>query len=657
MKARLHIDIETYSPVDLAKCGVHEYCAHEDFEILIIAYKYDTNVASFTGRCDPPRGDNYWLIDKLKDPLVEKHAYNAPFEIACLESFYGIDLDRSQWHCTMVKAATHGLPSSLDKASTELQLGDSAKDKEGKALIKLFSVPQKPTKKNNFVTRATAETHPLEWARFAYYCEQDVEAESAVYDRLAKREVIPFEREIWLLDQKINNRGVLIDRAFAEAVIDINSEVVEQLTDEIAELTGLDNPASGKQFAEWLNDNTDVEATTMRKDDVQAYAKQLGMSDEAASRAIEIYPKLKRSSIAKYDAMLRSAGSDDRARGLFQFAGAGRTGRWAGRRVQPQNMPRIHLNNIDTLREIVKRRDTESLNLLFDDVTSVLSQLIRTAIIADEGYKLVVCDFSAIEARVVAWLARCEWRLEVFRTHGKIYEASASAMFKVPISAVTKDSDYRMRAKVAELALGYQGSVGALAKMGAEAMGMTDADMQSTVDIWRAANPEIVQMWYTIQNLSIQALRNPGSDFYYFDILTFAADSEFLKITLPSGRGIYYYKAQLTINKFGRESVRYRGQIAESGTWGWVDTYGGKFVENIAQALARDVMAEAMVAMDKYGLDILLHVHDEIGVQALDSDATETLETMRRIMSHTPNWAKGLPLAAEGFISDFYKKD
>lgn len=662
MTRRLHIDIETYSPVDLSKCGVHLYAAHPEFEILMLAFRsYENDVLVKKGILD--LANDYTIVlpiyiaEALFDCDVEKHAHNAPFEIACLNAFYGIELDVTQWHCTMVKAATHGLPLGLDRISEELNLGDSAKDKAGKELIKLFSVPLKPTAKNCYITRATAQTHPEEWQKFMDYCEQDVAAEAAVYEKLSKYKVPEFEHTLWVLDQKINNRGVLLDRDFINATIAVNGEIMIGLTEELAKVTGLQNSKSPKQFGEWLSARTGLDVDGMTKDAVKEYTASVGASDPIAATALDIYPKVKRTSIAKYSAMLNCVGGDGLARGLFQFAGAGRTGRWAGRRVQPQNMPKTHLNNIEDVRTIVKHRDTGSLTFLFEDVTSVLSQLIRTAIIADAGKKLVVCDFSAIEARVVAWLAKCQWRLEVFATHGKIYEASASAMFKVPLSAVTKDSDYRARAKVAELALGYQGSRGALIAMGAEDMGMSEQDMDETVRIWREANPEIVSMWNVINNLSIQALKNPRVRFKYLDILTFTANSEFLKITLPSGRGIYYYRAQLTENRFGREGIKYRGQVHESGLWGWVETYGGKLTENISQALARDLMADALVRMDAEGIDLLLHVHDEGGAQADADKAAETLETMRRIMSHTPSWAKGLPLAAEGFISDFYKKD
>ena len=662
---KLHIDLETYSSEELTTAGVYRYAEAIDFEILLLAFAFDdgpihgidlTNAESFPD-----------ILDRaLLNPNVEKHAHNANFERQCLKA-YGYDIPADQWHCSAVKASYCGLPRSLTQVSEALALGENAKG-AGTALINYFCKPCKPTKANGQRFRNFPHHDPEKWEEFKAYCKQDVVAERAVGQALSAYEIPATERENYILDQKINDLGVRIDLPFAQKCVDVDIRFGNEIKGKMAKLTGLENPNSIAQLKTWLSvelqksgrRDPDEWIKSIDKEAVEALIEEiledLDISDEGFRivEALKFRKLLGKTSVKKYAAMLNCACIDDRARGLLQFYGA-RTGRWAGRLIQLQNLVQNHLEDLKGTRDKIQEWDYVTIVEEFESVPDMLSQLVRTALIAKLGHTFIVADFSAIEARVIAWLAGEEWRMRVFRTHGKIYEASAALMFGVPIENVTKGSDLRAKGKVAELALGYQGTKGALAKMGGEKMGLSEEDMDLIVKKWRRANPAIVQLWKDLEAAAKRALktRKPTS----CKGLIFDYDGQVLTIELPSGRKLFYQSPGFTLNKWNRESIYYWGQDSVTKRWVKIDTYGGKIAENVVQAIARDLLADSMRDLDRRGFDICMHVHDEVICEVGKQQAPEALRGMWRRMSQENPWAKGLPLAADGYITEFYKKD
>ncbi len=637
---KLYVDIETYCDLDLLVTGVYKYVEDPSFEILLISYTIDNGEIYII---DLTNFDNTLPFLELLN-ISEKHAHNAQFERICLNKYFGINT--TDWRCTMVKSAFCGLPLVLESVSEALELGELSKDSAGKALVRYFCQPCKPSKTNGQRLRNLPFHDPEKWENFKNYCKQDVEAERAIDLRLSKYEFT--EQENYLLDQKINDFGVRIDLQMAQNAVDIDAKFSSYLMDRIRELTGIDNPNSPAQLKKWLSDQTGQNVSTLAKD---AIPDLIELSEGGAvKQVLELRQKLAKTSIKKYQAMIDWYGKDERVRGVLQFYGASRTGRYSGRAFQPHNLPRNYLPDLDNARNLIKHGDFELIGMLYSDVPSILSQLIRTALIPAKNKIFNVADFSAIEARVLAWLAGEEWRLEVFRGHGKIYEASASMMFNIPIEKITKDSSYRQKGKVAELALGYQGSVDALKRMGAESMGLTDEEMKNIVNLWRKKSPKIKKFWSDLEGAIVLAVKNKSK--VKLRNLIFESNGEFLTIQLPSGRKSYYYKPRLTIGRYGNEAIKYMGVNQETKQWGWVDSYGGKFAENVTQAIARDLLAEAMQRLDKAGFNIAIHVHDE----AVCEEETDRLKEMCRIAAIVPDWAKGLPMGAEGFVSNYYKK-
>lgn len=641
----LHIDIETFSSVELKKSGLYKYCASPDFEILLIAYAIgDMPVQCIDLASGESINEHAYFKGMLTDPLVEKHAHNAAFERNCFKA-YGIDVPISQWRCSMVKSAYCGLPMSLKGVSEALKLGDKAKDTAGTLLIKYFSCEVKPTKANGFRTRNLPEHNPAKWAQYKSYCMQDVEAEREVGKRLEKYELPEFELINYQLDQEINDRGILIDTDFAKAAIEVDETFSACLETKVRDLTKVDNPNSAAQLKKWLSDEMDEDVNSLNKESMPELIERAG---GAALEVLKLRGQLAKSSIKKYTAMLDCAGEDKRARGLFQFYGA-HSGRWSGRLIQLQNLPRNYFKNLDELRELVF--DYDSLTLMYDNVPDILSQLIRTAFVPKLGNSFVVADFSAIEARVIAWLAQEEWRLEIFRTHGKIYEASASMMFNVPIEKIDKKSPLRQQGKTAELALGYQGGVDALTRMDYNNE-IEDKDKPRIVKLWRAKSPKIVQFWQDVQDYAIEAIKKRKS--LRLRNLVFSCDGEALMIQLPSGRKLFYREPAISKNRWGGESLKYKG-VTDKNQWGYIETYGGRLVENIVQAVSRDLLAYTMDEIDNLSYDIVMHVHDEIVCESIRPEGC--LKTMLEIMKNVPDWAKGLPMKGEGFITNYYKKD
>ena len=658
MGNRLHIDFETYSSEDLTKVGAYKYCESIAFEILMVAYAYDDEevklVALAEGEELPEK-----LIEDIKNPDIENHAHNATFERLCLAAI-GIYTDISNWHCTQVKAASCSLPLQLSKLSEVLKLEEKGKLTTGRALIKLFCTPTKPTRNNN--RTRTLWFHDVEkWEQFKAYCINDVIAEREVYSILKPYKTQEKERRLYKLDQEINDRGVEVDIVLTEKAIEVAEENKNNLLARMKTLTGLENPNSPEQLKSWLSEAIDKDIKTLAKKEIPKLLELTasGVVKEVLSLRIET----SKTSVKKYIAVHNSFCEDYRVRGLVQFLGAARTGRWAGRLIQVHNLPRNYIDNLDEARTILKN-DTDRIKTLaakvlfkakpIGNVANILSYLIRTTLVAPKGKKFVVVDFSAIEARVLAWLAGEQWRVDVFKGHGKIYEASASMMFGIPLEDIAKDSAERYKGKVAELALGYQGAVGALLTMGAEEMGLSNSEMKDIVDRWRANNPMIVKYWYDIQEAAIRAIKTKR-EVKHRNII-FGYINEYLTVRLPSGRKLYYRNPTLRKNQWGYDSIKYEGVNQDTKKWELVDTYGGKLVENIVQSVARDILADSMLRL-KDNYCIVMHVHDEIIFEVPDAEAEEALEDISIEMGKPIAWAVGLPLAAEGFISTFYKKD
>lgn len=647
----LGIDIETYSSVDISKCGLYKYAESEDFTILLFAYTCDdkpVQVVDFaSGETLPER-----IFQALTDPNILKTAFNASFERICIGRYYGIDLPIEQWECTMVRSAMLGLPLSLAQVGKVLNLEDQ-KMTEGKALIKYFSCPCKPTKVNGGRTRNLPEHAPDKWDMFKRYCIRDVEVEQAIRNKTKSFFIPDPEKELYVIDQRINDRGVLVDMNLVKYAIQMDTLYKGRLNTEAAELSGLANPNSVAQLKEWLEKETGSEVTTLNKKDIPDLLKAAG--SDVVERMLRIRQEMGKTSTKKYEAMEKAACIDDRVRGLLQFYGANRTGRWAGRLVQVQNLPQNHIEDLDFARTLVKDGDLDMVEMMYGNVPDTLSQLIRTAFIAKPGYTFIVCDFSAIEARVIAWLAGEQWRLDVFRTHGKIYEASASMMFHVPVEEITKTDPRRQKGKIAELALGYQGGVGAMKTMGGEKMGLSEAEMQEIVTHWRKANPTIVSLWDKVQEAATVCINTKttttiGHGIYF--CMKFGA----LLIQLPSGRCLSYPRPYIGENRFGSKSICYEGLSQTTKQWGKQETYGGKLVENIVQAIARDCLALTILRLEKAGYPIVFHVHDEVIIEAR-KDGSQTLEAVKEVFKQPITWAKDLPLKGDGYLTDYYLKD
>ncbi|GAW38514.1 DNA polymerase [Streptococcus suis] len=637
----LNIDIETYSSNDI-KDGVYKYVDAPDFEVLLFAYSLDGGPVECI---DLTRQNLPFEIQKaIFSDEVRKSAFNAQFERVCLSKHFDAPyyLDPSQWRCTMVHAQELGLPSSLEKCASYLNLVQE-KDTAGKNLIKYFSVPCKPTKANGGRTRNLPEHDPEKWQMFIDYCKQDVVVEMAIAERLSVLPVADREWDFYTADQRINDRGVALDAELVESALYCKDVKMDMLFDELRSTTGLDNPNSRAQLLPWLKTHG-YSASGLTKADVQ---KELKTASGELKRVLELKLQTAMSSLKKYEAMERAMCSDGRVHGLLQFYGASRTGRWAGRVVQVQNLARNYLKDLDDARNYVKARDIDAVEILYDSLNDTLKQLVRTAFVAEGDKEFYVSDFSAIEARVIAWYAKEQWRLEVFSTHGKIYEASASQMFHIPIEDV--DKELRQKGKIAELALGYQGGPGALKQMGALEMGVAEDELQSLVDDWRRANPGIVQFWKDVQTAAVKALRTRAV--IKLGRLRFKYSKGFLLIQLPSGRQLAYARAKLEDGDYGPK-LTYEGQ-GDKAYFTKQETYGGKLVENIVQATARDILAEAILRLEKNGYPVVFHVHDECIVEARDT----TIETINELMAQAPDWADGLPLNSEGYVTKYYKKD
>mgnify|MGYP001430068217 CR=1 FL=1 len=653
-KPVLHLDIETYSEADLLKVGVYKYTEHPSFEILMIAYAFDDEEVDII---DLAEGEEIpeWLFKALINPEVTKTAHNANFERTCLQKALKVAMPPEQWVCTAVRASTLGLPRSLAEVGKVLGLDeDKAKMKAGKALIRYFSVPCKPTKRNGGRTRNLPKHEPEQWEIYKRYCMQDVEAEREIEKLMSKYPAtLEQEHQLWCLDQRINEKGVLIQTKLVNNILEYNSTHQDELLERARELTGLDNPKSISQAKEWLSDQG-LETESLTKSVVKDLIKET--DDAEVQEFLELRQQLGKTSVSKYDAIARAINDDARVRGILQFYGAERTGRWAGRIIQPQNLPRNNMSNLDEVRDLIINNEFELLELLYGNLMQVFSELIRTAIIAPEGYTFIVADYSAIEARVIAWLADEKWRLDVFAGHGKIYEASAAQMFKVPIDSITKDSPERAKGKVAELALGYQGSIGALKAMGGEAMGLSETEMKSLVDQWRKSNYNIVKLWYNTESLAKAAIKAPGTIIRGTRGVEFQMIGDTLFIKLPSGRRLAYKNAIIQQGAY-KEEIVYDGKDQTTGRWSKVKTYGGKLVENITQAVARDCLAVALMELDKAGYRASFHVHDEVVIEVKDEDRKAAMDEITRLMALNLPWAKGLILTADAFETKYYMKD
>lgn len=653
----LSIDIETFSSVDIKKSGLYKYVWSADFQILLLAYSFDGWPVKIV---DLAQGEPLPILvrDALKSPEVIKHAYNAPFEWYCLNKFYPSPLD--QWRCTMLHGLYCGYTAGL--AATAVALGlpeDKRKMGIGMALIRTFCIPCKPTAKNGNRTRTLPHHEPEKWQLFKEYCRQDVVTEMEIERRLSSFPVPDQEQYLWTLDQQINDYGVAVDTGLIEGALHTNEIVTNELMTEAIQLSGLQNPKSVKQLSKWLTEETGEEIADLTKGTVAKMIKET--DSDTARRMLEIRQELSKTSVKKYTAMNSAVCGDGRVRGLLQFYGANRTGRWAGRLVQVQNLPKNHLEPLAWARDKVKAKNIADIKLIFGNVPDTLSQLIRTAFIPSPGNMFHVADFSAIEARIIAWLAGEQWRLDVFASHGKIYEASASAMFGVPIELIKKGNpeyELRQKGKVAELALGYQGAAGALIAMGALNMGLTEEELPEIVKRWRGSNKRIVDLWYSIENAALEVMRTGQSVGIKGLIIAREGDytnqQDFLTIALPSGRKLFYAKPFLQVNDRGREAIHYHGVNQDTKKWEVVPTYGGKLTENIVQAIARDCLAESIARLAVVGHQIVMHIHDEV---VIDAPQSTDLDAICKLMGQPISWAPGLLLRADGYSTPFYKKE
>lgn len=654
----LFIDVETYSSVDITSSGAYKYIESPDFEILILGYAIDNNPVVMV---DLAQGDELpeEFEDALLNPDVLKIAHNATFERLCFKRI-GYNIPAEQWYCTSVKAAYCGLPLSLDGVSKVLDLSDKKLD-TGKALIKYFSCPCKPTKINGQRTRNYPMHAPDKWELYKEYNLYDVLAEREIFNRLSKYEIPEIERRVYVLDQDINDRGILVDTELALSAISVDNDYVNKMTERAKAITGLDNPNSPVQIRKWIERRTGIEVSSLSKEAMPDLLEQFEDFPDVME-LLSIRKKLSKTSIKKYYAMINCAMKDDRVRGTFQFYGANRTGRWAGRLLQLQNLSKNHVSHIEVPRELIRDRDWDTVEMMYGDVSDILSQLVRTALISAPGTYFSVADFSAIEARVVSWLADEKWRMEVFEGDGKIYEAAGAKMFNVPIQSITKGSTLRDKSKIAELALGYEGSLGALRRMGGERMGLSDVEMMSLVRKWRSANPAIVELWRELDEASKEAVKYQRPVACTCRNIVFDCDGEFMTIQLPSGRKLFYEGPTFKDKKIGKSKMPsrvlcYRGIVQETKQWGEIDTYGGKLTENIVQAISRDLLAHSMILLDDAGYKPVCHVHDECLVEVPIEHSKEHYDKMVDIMSISPDWASDMPLRADGYVTPFYLKD
>jgi DNA polymerase len=654
----LSIDIETFSSIDIKKSGLYKYVQSTDFQILLLAYSFDHEPVKII---DLAQGEELTieLVEALKDPNMIKHAYNAPFEWYALNKFHYSPIE--QWRCTMLHGLYCGYTAGLAATAAALGLSeDKRKLAAGTSLIKTFCIAVKPTAKNGQRTRTLPHQEPEKWNLFKDYCRQDVAVEMEIERRLEAFQVPEAEQKLWELDQRINAYGVKVDRQLINGALCCSEQINEELTQEAIKLSGLQNPKSLKQLTKWLQEETGEEISNLQKGTVKDFIETT--NSEAAKRMLEIRQELSKTSVKKYRAMAEVVNYDSRVRGLLQFYGANRTGRWAGRLVQVQNLPKNYLETLSHARHCVRENKLEALKLVYGSVADTLSQLIRTAFIPSDNNTFIVADFSAIEARVIAWLAGEQWRQEVFRAHGKIYEASASQMFGVPIEKITKgkpEYDLRQKGKVAELALGYQGSIGALAAMGALKMGLTEEELPDIVKRWRASNRRIVDLWYSLEKAAIEVMKTGYAVAIKGLVISreidFDNNQDFLTIKLPSERRLFYTKPFLHTNGMGREALYYRGINQETKKWENIPTYGGKLTENIVQAIARDCLAENLKRLEAAGYQICFHVHDECILEVSKDKADSKAVT--DIMGQPISWAPGLLLKAEGYETEFYKKE
>jgi DNA polymerase len=666
----LSIDIETYSDVDIKRAGLYKYVQSPAFEVLLFAYSLDGEPVQVV---DLAQGEDIpsTIRSILQYPNVIKHAYNAAFEWYCLSKYLHYDAKQMmnwlrQWRCTMLHGLYCGYTAGLAATGEAIGLPqDKRKMGVGGSLIRTFCIPCKPTKSNGNRTRTLPRHEPEKWRLFKEYCAQDVVTEMEIERRLMPFPVPENEEQLWRLDQRINANGVGVDETLINSALQMDAESTQLLASEAIAISGLSNPKSVQQLTAWLEEELDEEVPDLRKETVKDLLKT-ELESDAARRVLEIRQELSKTSTKKYKALNDAKCHDNRVRGLLQFYGANRTGRWAGRYVQPQNLPQNHLPALDLAHDLAESGNGNALRLLYGGLPDTLSQLIRTAFIPQTGVFLVA-DFSAIEARVIAWLAGEDWVNQVFATHGKIYEAAASQMFSVPIDLIKKGNpEYalRQKGKVATLALGYQGGPGALINMGALKQGLTEEELPDIVQRWRRANKRIVDLWYSVENAALTAMRTGQPTGARGIIFAREGDAttkqDFLTIQLPSGRKLFYARPFLAPNQWGNDSLHYYGMDQQTKKWSTVDTYGGKLVENIVQATARDCLAEAMQRLDAGGWQIVMHIHDEVVIEyphGREMAERYALESVCRTMGEPIPWAPGLLLRADGFISEFYKKE
>ena len=645
MAQLMAIDIETYSDISLPDCGVHRYVSSEQFEILLFAYSIDEGEIQVIDLASGEKMPEE-VMDLLMDDSVIKTAFNAAFERTCINRYFGISLPPEVWRCTAVQSAILALPLSLEGVGEALSL-DKKKMSEGKELIRFFCMPCKATKANGGRTRNLPSDAPEKWEQFKTYCKRDVDVEMQIRKKLKNYPIPDREQVLYCMDQRINDRGIRVDTQMVSQAIACDLLYKEAAAKRAYELSGLENPNSVSQLKGWLSDKG-IEVDSLAKDTV---TELVGKTEGEVSELLKLRLAMSKTSVKKYEAIERAV-CDGRVHGLLQFYGANRTGRWAGRLVQIHNLPQNHMEDLELARSLVKEGRFDLVELLYPSTPEVLSELIRTAFVAKPGCRFIISDFSAIEARVLAWMSGEAWRLRVFSTHGKIYEASASAMFGVPIEEIGKTSPLRQKGKIAELALGYGGSVGALVSMGATKMGLSEEELPDLVSQWRLANPHITEFWWKVDAAAFKAVKERCT--VQMDRLLFEYRGGILFIHLPSGRKLSYVKPRLELNRFGREGITYEG-VGESKKWTRIETYGPKMVENIVQAVSRDILAEAMLRLEKAGFDIVMHVHDEVVLEV--PEGVSSVEEVNELMAVNPSWTMGLPLKAAGFESAFYKKD
>lgn len=645
MAELMAIDIETYSDISLPDCGVHRYVASEQFEILLFAYSIDEGEIQVIDLASGEKMPEE-VMDLLMDDSVVKTAFNAAFERTCINRYFGLSLPPEVWRCTAVQSAILALPLSLEGVGEALFL-DKKKMSEGKELIRFFCMPCKATKANGGRTRNLPSDAPEKWEQFKTYCKRDVDVEMQIRKKLKNYPIPDREQVLYCMDQRINDRGIRVDTRMVSQAIACDLLYKETAAKRAYELSGLENPNSVSQLKGWLSDKG-IEVNSLAKDTV---TELVGKTEGEVSELLKLRLAMSKTSVKKYEAIERAV-CDGRVHGLLQFYGANRTGRWAGRLVQIHNLPQNHMEDLELARSLVKEGRFDLVELLYPSTPEVLSELIRTAFVAKPGCRFIISDFSAIEARVLAWMSGEAWRLRVFSTHGKIYEASASAMFGVPIEEIGKTSPLRQKGKIAELALGYGGSVGALVSMGATKMGLSEEELPDLVSQWRLANPHITEFWWKVDAAAFKAVKERCT--VQMDRLLFEYRGGILFIHLPSGRKLSYVKPRLELNRFGREGITYEG-VGESKKWTRIETYGPKMVENIVQAVSRDILAEAMLRLEKAGFDIVMHVHDEVVLEV--PEGVSSVEEVNELMAVNPSWTMGLPLKAAGFESVFYKKD